>query len=177
VGRDPIKNIQRRWGVQTPVAGTNREPLDIWLALIGIAVGVALFLLPKPPWVIVSGCVLIFGLLLHPAWNAPWIERGKIRRLGAIAFLVAICSGIGFVSWPVSIPTPPPSFSDEWHLTIETSIAGGARGLKNPDPYDPTTISGIWIVYTGSYGNSASPSNMAIFLKITNLFKEPDHGY
>src|SRR5262249_5310334 len=65
------------------------------------------------------------------------------------------------------------SATDPWHVAIETAIAGGGRGLAKPDKFDPTTISGIWIIFQGSYGDTASPANMALFIRITNRQPSP----
>lgn len=90
----------------------------------------------------------------------------------ALGALLGVLCLIGFYAWPTDLPTPSP-IVDAWHTAIETSIAGGDR-LRKPDPYDPTTISGIWIVYQGAYGNSASPANMALFVRITNIQQKED---
>ena len=82
-------------------AFNSKKPIDRWLGLVGIAIGVVLFLLPKTPFVVVACCLLIFTLLLHPVWNFWWIEKSISRRCSAIASLAAILFLLGIWTWPV----------------------------------------------------------------------------
>lgn len=90
--------------------------MDRWLALGSIAVGVALYLLPKTPAVVVISLALIFGLLFHPLWNFWWIDQHIWRRaLGTIG-LIAVLILLGKASWPELTGTQvPPLPTDAGH--------------------------------------------------------------
>jgi hypothetical protein len=85
-----------------PDLDSKRKPVDRWLGLGSIAVGVVFFLLPKTPLVIVLSLVLIFALLIHPVWNFWWIEGKLWRRLGVCCLFVACLFLLGRASWPPS---------------------------------------------------------------------------
>ena len=76
------------------------KPIDRWLALGGIAVAIALYLLPKTPLVILCSVTAIFLLLFHPLWNFPWIEQYICRRLIALSGLLTICLLLAYAAWP-----------------------------------------------------------------------------
>jgi uncharacterized membrane protein len=78
------------------------KPVDRWLAALGVAVGIILFLLPKSPLSVVLCVTAIFALLAHPVWNFWWIERRIGRRVAAIILLLAGCILIGYVAWPTA---------------------------------------------------------------------------
>jgi hypothetical protein len=84
-----------------PTASPKQKPLDRWLALGSIAVGILFFLLPKSPSVIVGSLVAIAALLLFPIWNFWWIEDAVWRRIGALAALVLALVIVGAFVWPV----------------------------------------------------------------------------
>lgn len=76
------------------------KPIDRWLALAGVAVGLILFLVPRSS-VSVSVCAaMLFALLLHPIWNMWWIEAALSRRLFALGLWSLCCAFVGFVAWP-----------------------------------------------------------------------------
>ena len=54
---------------------TTNKPIDRWLALGAIVVGIIYFWIPKTPTALVISLVVIFLLLIHPLWNFWWIER------------------------------------------------------------------------------------------------------
>ena len=76
---------RKSWDMLKPV---RKKPIDRWLALTGIAIGVAVFLLPKNEYTVVLGCILFFAVLAHPVWHFWWVERGIFRRGCAIAVLL-----------------------------------------------------------------------------------------
>jgi hypothetical protein len=78
------------------------KPIDRWLSLLGIAVGLLLFLVPKNRTTDVIFLVIVFGLLTRPIWNFWWIEHALWRRLLTLAFFAAILMLIGLWSWPKS---------------------------------------------------------------------------
>jgi hypothetical protein len=71
------------------------KPIDRWLGIGGIVVGILLFLLPKTPVVVIASLITIFVLLWHPVWNFWWIERSLYRRLGALLVLAFVLIWIG----------------------------------------------------------------------------------
>jgi hypothetical protein len=81
------------------------EPVDRWLARGGIAVGVALYLLPKTPAVVVICLALVFGLLFRPLWNFRWIDQRMWRRELGIIGLITVLVLLGKASWPEPIRT------------------------------------------------------------------------
>src|ERR1700737_2492208 len=82
------------------------KPIDRWLALCGIAVGIALYLLPKTPLVIFCSVTAIFLLLMHPLWNFPWIEQYRFRQLMASVVWLASCLLLAYVAWPIKVNLP-----------------------------------------------------------------------
>ena len=100
---DPIGNIQKRWGISAKrLTKRPAKPIDRWLALLGIAAGIALVIFPKGPIVTVAECMAIFGCLIHPVLNLWWIEETRTRRVSASIMLALTCAAIGCVSWPPS---------------------------------------------------------------------------
>lgn len=78
----------------------SRKPIDRWLALGGVAVGIAFYLLPKTPPIIIASSVAIFALLLHLVWNFWWVERSRIRQILSSALLLAGCALLAYICWP-----------------------------------------------------------------------------
>ena len=109
----------------------------------------------------------------RPMWS--YILVSVIGAALSTVYWIVINLEVSRIATPSQTVTASPDLkpSEPWHLAIETSLAGGSRGLEHPDPYNPATISGIWIVFTGSFGNTACPSNMALFVRITNLTDRP----
>ncbi len=78
----------------------NLKPIDRWLAIGGIAVGIGFSLLPKTSAVIVVALVVIFGLLVHPLWYFWWIEKTFSRRVMAgLVFAIGLVV-FGVQVWP-----------------------------------------------------------------------------
>ena len=77
------------------------KPFDRWLSTAGIAVGIALFLVPKTSVVIILFLLLMFALLIHPAWNAPWIEDSLWRQGASLIALIGLSAFIGWAAWPL----------------------------------------------------------------------------
>jgi hypothetical protein len=76
------------------------KPIDRWLGLAGIAVGIALYLLPKTPGVVIVSLALMLALLLHPIWKFYWIEDRRWRQATACILLVLGLTVLGVKSWP-----------------------------------------------------------------------------
>lgn len=111
------------------------KPIDQWLALAGIAVGIILFLVPKTPAIVVVCCATIFVLLVHPLWNFWWIEESAIRRYVAIGVLTIGLGSLAFWTWPTDelasqLCLHPATFSIEEHsdYSVEISIRKGWFG-------------------------------------------------
>jgi hypothetical protein len=86
-----------------PSKGSNvrpRKPIDRWLGEVGVAVGLALYVLPRTPAVVVGCLGLIFLLLIHPVWSLWWIEEALWRRIAALGVMLVSLVLIGRVSWP-----------------------------------------------------------------------------
>ncbi len=69
------------------VANNRKKPIDRWLSLGALAVGGALYLLPKTEPVIIGCCLLIWGSLAHPFIKFWWIEDRKWRQFFAATIL------------------------------------------------------------------------------------------
>src|SRR5580692_10735795 len=76
------------------------KPIDRWLAVGGIAVGIVLFLAPKTTLVIVSLLILVFALMIHPIWHFWWIEKRLWRKLLCTILFVWGLVWFGRISWP-----------------------------------------------------------------------------
>lgn len=76
------------------------KPLDVWLTIGGVVVGLVLFLVPKTPASVTASCVVICLLMIHPVWNFWWIERSQTRRGFALVVLVSAVCGLGGLAWP-----------------------------------------------------------------------------
>lgn len=76
------------------------KPIDIWLACIGIAMGIAFYWIPKNPFTVIASLILIFALLIHPIWNFWWIEEKYYRRILVSLFFVTCLSLFGYSVWP-----------------------------------------------------------------------------
>ena len=108
---------------------TSGKPIDRWLGLLGIVVGIALFLLTKTPALVIVSVSAIFLLLLRPMLNFWWIEDTNTRRAIAVMCLAVVCFLIGYASWPApatKIPTAA-EIADEFDR----------RAPKNPPPGIP----------------------------------------
>lgn len=76
------------------------KPRDLWLTLGSIAIGILLFLLPKTGAVIVLCLLIIFALLIHPAWHFWWIEKRLWRRIALLTLLAMSLVLLGASIWP-----------------------------------------------------------------------------
>lgn len=94
------------WGTEVCVAELPQvprksKPIDRWLALTGIAMGIVYYLLPsKTPLAIMFSLTIIFGLLIHPIWNFWWIEVKLWRKVVATLLFVWALIHLGRISWP-----------------------------------------------------------------------------
>jgi hypothetical protein len=97
-----------------------KKPIDLWLVIGSLVVGIILYVLTRTPVAIIALLTLAFVLLIHPAWNFWWIEKALWRRILALCVIALALAGIGYSSWPISsqqiveikqpeIKTPPPS--------------------------------------------------------------------
>ena len=83
------------------------KPLDRWLGLFGVAVGIVYALLPKTPLVISFSLVVIAALLIHPLWNFWWIEDRLWKQVVACFALLVALVLLGRSSWPDNHRTLP----------------------------------------------------------------------
>jgi hypothetical protein len=79
---------------------STRKPIDLWLGVVSIVVGIVFGLTEKTPMSIVFWLVLIFIILVHPIWNFWWLEKTKIRRISALALLAVALVIFGYKLWP-----------------------------------------------------------------------------
>jgi len=59
----------------------NKKPVDRWLGLGAIAVGIGYFWIEKTPINLIISLCLVFILLFHPIWNFWWIEKQERDKL------------------------------------------------------------------------------------------------
>ena len=76
------------------------KPIDRWLSLGGVAVGVLLFLIEKTPVSVIVFCAVLFALLIHPLWNFWWIEDSSARRRSATAVFIIALIFLAWNTWP-----------------------------------------------------------------------------
>jgi thioredoxin 1 len=86
--------------------GTSAKPLDRWLGIAGIVLGIILYLVPKTPALVVVLLLLMLGLLIHPIWNFWWIERSTLRRSITLVTLVLGTIIFGIWVWPPASESP-----------------------------------------------------------------------
>ena len=124
---------------------TNNKPIDRWLGLFALAVGVVLYLLPKTEIVIIWCCILIWASLLHPFIKFWWVENRKWRQWLAAAVLTI---GVVFLAYnikPENTPedqakiksednAPTPAKSPE---STPLSPASGAAASEQEPPRTP----------------------------------------
>jgi hypothetical protein len=94
------------------------KPLDRWLGVLGIVVGIVYWLVPKNSVTIVLTLMLMFGLLVHPICNFWWIEKRLFRRVWACIVAVAFLVCLGFLAWP-SKPLVAPLSQDGKSVMLE----------------------------------------------------------
>jgi hypothetical protein len=86
---------------------SSEKPVDRWLGLVGIAVGIVFFLLPKTQIIVAIALMSIFGLLFRPLWNFWWIENSIIRRVSAMVLFLVALGIVGNYSWPSATAEAP----------------------------------------------------------------------
>lgn len=77
-----------------------KKPIDIWLAIAAVVIGIVLYMLPKTGAAVVVLLFLIFALMIHPIWNFWWIEHATWRRISSLGFLLLALVWFGLISWP-----------------------------------------------------------------------------
>jgi hypothetical protein len=76
------------------------KPIDIWLALGAVVVGVLFYWIEKTPVTLVGSLLLILVLMIHPIWNFWWIEKTYGRRICVISLFIVLLIIFGYVYWP-----------------------------------------------------------------------------
>ena len=75
--------------------------LDRVLAVLGIVVGIILYLVPqKTPAVVIGVVALIFALLIHPLCNLPWVEKRHWRKVLTALLFIFLLGRLADISWP-----------------------------------------------------------------------------
>lgn len=83
----------------------SKKPVDAWLQLVGIAVGLGFWLWPnKTPASVSIALGLMFLCFIHPVWNFWWIEDKRYRQAIASIFLCTLLVGYGILTWPSPLP-------------------------------------------------------------------------
>lgn len=151
------------------------KPIDRWLGLGGIVAGIAFFLVPKTPGVVVVCVIGIFLLLLHPLLRFWWIEDTQARKLAAVGTWVVACVLLAYFSWPPPIAKPPTAgeIAGEVWKRAPRPIAAPAQptsspiessGKSNsPQPSAPPTV---------NVPRSATPSRESLRSEISKLHAE-----
>ncbi len=100
------------------------KPIDRWLALLGIAMGVAIPLLPKTPTVIIMSLIIMFALLIHPLWKFWWIEKKISRQVTASTIFIIALIIFGYTVWP-------PRQIKHAHSFLEVELPQIVKGATN----------------------------------------------
>lgn len=79
-------------------ASAASKPVDRWLTIAGVVVGVLIFLLPKTPVFVASLLAACYGLLIHPVWNFWWVERSRTRRVVALVAMAILMIVAGYAA-------------------------------------------------------------------------------
>jgi hypothetical protein len=77
-----------------------QKPIDRWLGLFALFLGIAMFWIPKTPFCLITSLVLMFAVLIHPIWNFWWIEKSLCRRFVAILLFVLCLCAFGYAVYP-----------------------------------------------------------------------------
>jgi len=130
----------------------NIEWLALILALLGIAGGIILYLIPKTPVIIIILLILLFFLFLYPmstVWNYLPIQSLRWRKIGRIGSLILLIAGIlifGFCVWPDQLIITPDKLdlsTSDWGKTEIFEIENAER----------KTIYSIWVKIKGQNGD------------------------
>jgi hypothetical protein len=76
------------------------KPIDTWLQLVGVAVGIFCFLFAKTPLSVTLCAIAIFVLLIHPVWNFWWVENYRGRQIFLTFWLAVGCCLVAYLAWP-----------------------------------------------------------------------------
>ena len=88
------------------------KPIDLALVLVSLAVGIISSLLPRTAVLVAIGSVVVFALLLYPAWNMPWVADYFGRRIMTSIVVAAGCAAFAYAAWPTTTG----------HLAVECQI-------------------------------------------------------
>ena len=97
---------------------------DRLLAVGGITVSIALFVIPHTPATVIGALVLIFLLWVHPIWN--WLGPPMWSRILALVALTLFLAALGWFSWPT-----PAAINAVPDLRIEPEhdLLGSSNGM------------------------------------------------
>jgi|SRR5215831_7270244 len=109
-----------------------KKPIDRWLGLGGVVIGILLFLIAKTPTIVVVAVIAIFGLLLHPAVKFWWIEDRRWRQFASVALLAGLCTLVGYLAWP-PLPDDAALFVTDARLVVndESPLEAGKPIFAN----------------------------------------------
>ena len=124
-----------------------QKPVETFLSLFGIAVGIIMTLLPKTFPVVITCLLLIYGLLVYPIWNFWYIERSLWLRLSALFLLASFLCGFGYIVLP------------KQNSLFKCNVLVAMK-FSYPGP--------VFIVYPSGLGNTMSFPNMALYVEVVN---------
>jgi hypothetical protein len=126
-----------------PLVEASNKPIDRWLGLFALAVGVALYLLPKTEIVIIGCCILIWVSLLHPFIKFWWVENRKWRQWLAAAVLTVGAVSLAYNIKPEKTPEDQAKIKSEDNAPTPTksestplSPPSGVADLQQEPPKD-----------------------------------------
>jgi hypothetical protein len=99
------------------------KPVDRWLGVAGMALGLLLFLLPKTQPIIIGCLLLIWLLLLHPTINFWWVENRPWRQCLAFVALTVSLVWLGLYIKPEAAVQPQPQQQETKRETVPTTPA------------------------------------------------------
>lgn len=144
------------------------KPIDRWLALGGLALGVILYLLSRTPLIVIFGCLLVFVFLIHPVWNFWWIENKRHRQIIATLLLAILVLLLGYAAWPLPQTATVPIAANSTALPSATSdsihvIANiGTISMSNRQPNEIGMFDVIG-------GHSITPIDIMAYVTVANL--------
>ena len=81
---------------RNPGTMSKRKPISIWLAVIGLAPTVGLWLFPRTRTSVAVVLGLLFLCFLHPIWNFWFIEDYLPRRITLVLVWAVALTILGF---------------------------------------------------------------------------------
>jgi len=121
-----------------------QKPIDRWLALFAIVVGIVLYLLPKTRPVIAACCAAIWLLLFHPAIKFWWVEKKTWRQVCALLLLTMTISYFGLNIPPeIHASKPTEQHVATYQFSPKDELKLDSYALRKANHANGDNVSGI----------------------------------